>query len=351
MAAAGSGGASNMTMTTTMTKPPVVPPRAPNDDSRDGATGPIVPTSGETCYTLKVHGGQTVDATPFDVGNGTALDIYEQFYFSTPWPAGTVATIYGTDVDNAQVLHHWVLFSTIEKQTEGAHIQTALPTLIGTDPQLVAAWTLGGPNLAVPTNVGLELPAPGRTLDLQVHYANRTGTAQHDASSVQICTVPANQRAHIATFTALGTEDLNGNVWQNGAGMPPHKESTFSGTCLPARRGLDADAAIQLIGFMPHMHRIGTHMNTRVQRASGEVEILFDAAFSFGHGRHNVVHFELNANESLTTTCTYNNTNDYGVSFGETANDEMCYQFVLAYPARALGNAASSLLGWTDTCW
>jgi len=37
---------------------------------------------------------------------------------------------------------------------------------------------------------------------------------------------------------------------------------------------------------------------------------------------------------------------------GETlTTSEMCYQFVLAYPAHALSNRAPSLIGVTDTCW
>jgi hypothetical protein len=42
---------------------------------------------------------------------------------------------------------------------------------------------------------------------------------------------------------------------------------------------------------------------------------------------------------------TFNNDTDRGVPFGESSDDEMCYQFALAYPAHALGNGASSLLG------
>jgi len=55
--------------------------------------------------------------------------------------------------------------------------------------------------------------------------------------------------------------------------------------------------------------------------------------------------------EQLVTSCTFNNTNDFGVPFGESSDAEMCYQFVFAWPAHTLTNGAFSLLGVPDTCW
>jgi 2-polyprenyl-6-methoxyphenol hydroxylase-like FAD-dependent oxidoreductase len=57
------------------------------------------------------------------------------------------------------------MFSTNEAQQEGAHITAPLPTLIGTDPVLLAGWAVGGPNLVMPSDVGMELPNPGSVLD------------------------------------------------------------------------------------------------------------------------------------------------------------------------------------------
>jgi hypothetical protein len=306
--------------------------------------GPIVPKPGETCYDFKVHGGQTLDDTKFMIRPG---ELYEQFYYKVPWPAGQVASGYATIGDNLQVLHHWLLFSTNELQAEGAHIEAPLPTLIGTDPILLAGWAVGGPNNIMPEDVGMELPVPGRTMNVQWHFYNSTSSPQADASSVQICTVPRETRANIGTITWMGTEDLNGNVWAGGPGMPAGKESTFTTTCRPGR----GDQPIHIIGFEPHMHRIGKNMKTSVVRAGGMKEVVFDKPFVFGSETHYFVDVEVKPGESLETSCSFMNDNDFGVPFGESSDTEMCYQFTFHYPARALSNGAFSLLGVTDTCW
>jgi hypothetical protein len=312
--------------------------------NKDGAMGRLVPREGETCYDFKVHGGQTLDDTKFMVPPD--VELYEQFYYKVPWPADQVATGYATISDNAAVLHHWLLFSTNEAQPEGAHINAPLPTLIGTDPILLAGWAVGGPNLVMPDDVGMELPNPGRTMNVQWHFYNSTSMAQGDASSVQICTVPKSTRPNVGGITWMGTEDLNGNVWAGGPGMPAGQESTFTTSCRPGR----SDIPIHIMGFEPHMHRIGKRMQTSVI-SGGMKASIFDKPFVFGSETHYFEEYDLKPGDTLETSCTFFNDNNFGVPFGESTDTEMCYQFTFHYPAHAITNGAFSLLGVTDTCW
>jgi hypothetical protein len=319
------------------------------EGNKDGSTGPLVAGPNETCYEFKVHQSTTmVDATPYSIVAG---EHYEQFYYKVPWPKDTVATAYGTRMDNAKVLHHWLLFSTLENEVEGFHKTAPLPTLIGTNPVLLAGWAVGGPNLVAPDDVGFELPDPGAQINVQWHFYNSGSAPENDASSVQICTVPKSMRKNIGGITWLGTEDLNGNIWTGGPGMPAGRESTFTTTCVPGRRGLGANDSIHIIGFEPHMHRIGKNMKTEVKHVDGTMETLFDKPFTFGSETHYYQDYELKPGEQLVTSCTFNNTNSFGVPFGESSDSEMCYQFVFAWPAHALTNGAFSLLGVPDTCW
>jgi hypothetical protein len=316
----------------------------------DGSYGPLVAGPGEHCYEFKTHQSTTsVDKAPYEIGaNG---EHYEQFYFSVPWPKDSVATSYATVVDNAKILHHWLLFSTAEKEVDGFHKTVPLPTLIGASPVLLTGWALGGPNLVAPKDVGFELPDPGSQLNVQWHFYNSTSSPQRDASSVQICTVPKAMRPHVGAVTWLGTEDLNGSKWFGGAGMPAHQVSTFSSVCNPLRTGASASEPLHIIGFEPHMHRIGTRMQTEVIHKDGKLEMIFDKLFSFGNETHYYQSYDLLPGETLRTSCTFNNTNDFGVPFGESSDTEMCYQFVFSWPAHAMANGAASLLGVTDTCW
>jgi Copper type II ascorbate-dependent monooxygenase, C-terminal domain len=330
---------------TVPSNPDAVVPR-----NKDGGSGVLVPGPGETCYEFKTHQSTTsVDAAPYDVGGDG--EHYEQFYFKVPWPKGSLATAYATKMDNAPVLHHWLLFSTDEQEADGFHKTAPLPTLIGTNPMLLAGWAVGGPNLVAPESVGFELPDPGKQLNVQWHFYNSTGKPQSDASSVQICTVPLAMRQNVGSITWLGTEDLNGNKWLGGAGMPPHQETTFTTTCVPGRTNINETDSIHIIGFEPHMHKIGKRMMTSVVHTNGQMETLFDKPFTFGAETHYYQDYELKPGENLVTSCTFNNTGDVGVPFGESSDTEMCYQFVFAWPAHALSNYAFSLLGVPDTCW
>jgi hypothetical protein len=197
----------------------------------------------------------------------------------------------------------------------------------------------------------MELPSQGTTLNVQWHFYNSTNQAQADASKVQVCTVPKGSRPHIGSISWLGTEDLGGNVWFGGAGMPPKKESTFTTTCTPLRTGMAANEPIHIMLFEPHMHKIGKHMKTIANRLDGTTKVLMDEPFSFGSETHYNVGYELMPGETLTTSCTFNNNTNAGVPFGESSDTEMCYQFTFAWPAHALVNYAPSLLGVPDTCW
>jgi hypothetical protein len=339
------GSAADATCNTTV-------PTAPGtvEGNKDGGSGALVAGPGETCYDFKTHNSTTsVDNTPYNVGGDG--EHYEQFYFDVPWPKDSVATAYATRIDNPKVLHHWLLFATDEGDPPGSHKTSPLPTLIGTNPVLLAGWAVGGPNLVAPEKMGFELPNPGKTINVQWHFYNSTGMPQKDASAVQICVVPKAMRENVGGVTWLGTEDLGGNKWFGGLGMPAHQESTFTTTCVPARTGMNATDSIHIIGFEPHMHRIGKNMKTSVKHSNGMMETVFDKPFSFGNETHYFVDYELKAGDQLVTSCSFNNDNDFGVPFGESSDTEMCYQFTFAYPAHALSNYAPSLLGVTDTCW
>jgi hypothetical protein len=329
------------------------PPKVPTSTGPgegDGTKGPLTPKAGETCYEFNVHDSMTDanDKTPYDVGNG---EHYEQFYFRAPWPDGSIATRYGNKIQNAQVVHHWLLFSTAELDAEGSHKTSPLPTLNGVNAQLLAGWAVGGTNLAMPDDVGFELPPNGTTLNAQWHFYNNTGTRQTDASSLQICTMPAGSRPHTAAIVWTGTEDLKGNIWTGGPGMPAHQESTFTGTCDPLRAGMNASEPIHIVAFWPHMHQLGTSMQAIVNHKDGTKEKIFDKPFDFNNQVHYFQPYDLAAGDTLTTNCTFNNTTDRGIPFGESSDSEMCYLFTFAWPAHALENNVISLIGATNTCW
>jgi hypothetical protein len=90
-----------------------------------------------------------------------------------------------------------------------------------------------------------------------------------------------------------------------------------------------------------------------VRRANGTDEVVFDKTFDFNRQIHyvNNPYVVLQPGESITSTCTYMNDTGANVAFGAPTSSEMCYQFALSYPAKALDNGVASLIGATNTCW
>jgi hypothetical protein len=326
------------------------PAAASSEDTCSGGTAvAVVPADykigliarpGETCYDLPNHAGQAPgDKTPYSVIPG---EHYEQFYFKVPWPAGVVATRFGAKFDDVAVLHHWLLFTTNKPASQDGTHETTVGTQLGDTAQLIGGWAVGGNNVEFPADMGLQLPASGM-LNVQWHFYNQGTSNADDSTIVQVCTVPTAMRSKIAGMTWLGTENFNGPL-----GMPAHQMSSFGGTCPN-----DSGAPITIWAVWPHMHKLGRHMTSVIKRANGMNETVFDKPFDFNHQ----VHYPqdpmivLQPGETITSTCTFDNTTNNSVAFGPSTEQEMCYQFAFSYPAGALDNGVLSLIGATNTCW
>ena len=239
-------------------------------------------------------------------------------------------------IDNGAVLHHWLFFMVTKNQAayrDGTHA-----TVLGTHPDsmLVSGWAPGGDPPDMPPGVGMEMPEPGGVFELEIHYNNPGGALKQDRSGVQLC-VTSEPVQNVATITWLGTENIN---------VPARATANATGTCRPSnpQRG-----DIHILYSIPHMHKVGAHMKTVINRPGGP-EILIDKPFKFDEQRSYDTPAVVKRGETLTTTCTFNNTTNGAISFGTVSELEMCYNFVVAYPARALHHPGNSIEGAQNTC-
>lgn len=289
----------------------------------DKPLGPDAPDA-EFCFNVLAHNAQTPlagDPTPFQVA---ASEFYHEFDQKVPYTKPMVALSTKPIINNAKVLHHWLLFHTVsDTGNDGAHTNE-IGLQIGKE--LVSGWAPGGNPPVLPPGVGMEVAKPGGFLAIEFHYFNNTGAVAQDRSGVRMCMtsqIPAN----VATVTWLGTENIN---------IPANSMGTATGTCTPAGGKQTAD--IHLIFVSPHMHQAGTHMKTVINRKGGGQEVVVDKPFSFTDQREyeatNVVH----PGDTLTTTCTWQNKTAAPIGFGTSTTAEMCYDFAFAYPAHAMPN-------------
>jgi hypothetical protein len=281
-------------------------------------------TADVTCYKFLANngGGSTgpkyaVPATP---------DYYEEFNFAPPWGSAQVLGVTARSIiDNAQAVHHWILYSSSTALQDGT-----MSAGVGAHPggQFVVGWAPGSPDMKLPDDVGLQLPGAG--YQLEIHY-NAPSAGMTDQSGVELCVTTA-PRAHVAATHPLGQEGFA----TAGAG-------DVVGTCVP--RG---PFPITIMSSGPHMHKKGTHMKTIIHRANGTTETLIDQPFDFNTQLSYQTPATINQGDSLETTCTFNS----AAQFGTKTTQEMCYNFVVAYPAGALAGAAgyTGISGNGNTC-
>lgn len=285
---------------------PVMPgPTTPGDET-DPENEP-----GVTCYKLtarasKSGGAYMVPTTP---------DLYQCFQYALPWGSKKVQIVSARPiVDNDKVLHHWILYNNVGSVTDGAS-----SSCVGAHPDAanVAGWAPGGADIVPPKDVGIRVEPGGFTLE--IHYNNSTGAVAPDTSGVNLC-VTENLREHEAAVHWLGTQSLN--------------KTTATGTCTPVNK-----VDVTIIGATPHMHLQGRHMKTVINRKGGGTETLLDEPFDFNTQISYDVNAVVHPGDTLTTTCTFARP----TPFGQGTNQEMCYNFLLAYPAGELSQALSIL--------
>lgn len=265
------------------------------------------------------------DSTKYQV-QPDAGNLQMCFTFKVPWSAGTIGTAFAPIVDDARVLHHWILFASSEEVVDGgvSPCDSGMPT----DLRFLTGWAPGGENRVMPDDVGLELPAPGESLVLQIHYWNVKGyTDALDRSGVAMCTT-TDARPNIASVSTTGNLNI---------AIPPHTVDggyEVTGSCTPA-----ITEPVHLIGAGPHMHRLGTSIRTEVWRGGdpNQVEQLVDVTpWSFDDQIGYPLDVVINPGDVLKTRCAYRNDGNQTVYFGEKTENEMCFDFLTAYPAGAL---------------
>jgi hypothetical protein len=288
-----------------------------------GSMPPVVgwPADCEQRYKLVAHGkSQPGDTSKFNVSTAPSKQFYQCFFFKVPYGTDVVQALqFSPIIDDARVVHHWIMYGS--------------DTATGTDGQVggggcsqgsfVAGWAPGGKTNTLPPDVGLQMPkGANATLALEIHYNNTAGyTDAIDASGVEFCTTKTF-RTNTASVHWLGTNSIL---------VLPHSTKDVVANCAPTTM-----QPVHVLAESPHMHQTGVHAKLVLNRKGGTQEILHDKPFAFSDQQAYPIDVIFNPGDTFTTTCTYNNTTANIVTFGPNTENEMCYNFVTAYPAGGL---------------
>jgi hypothetical protein len=256
------------------------------------------------CYEIKARASGAADKYSVP----TTPDLYQCFNYDPPWGDKKVQVVSSRPlIDNTQVIHHWILYNTPGEVADGTNGACSHPGAA-----FITGWAPGGEPTVMPPDVGLGVHGAG--FSLEVHYNNKVGEGQLDASGVELC-VTEKLRAQEAAVHWLGTVNLN-------------KLEAVT-TCTPTNT-----MPVNILASSPHMHLQGTHMKTVINRKAGGTDILIDQPFDFQTQVSYPTPATIYPGDTLTTTCRYKTP----TPFGEGTNEEMCFNFVTAYPAGQMVN-------------
>jgi hypothetical protein len=293
---------------------------------------PLPPPNPECDYVfeLRAHGSPVPnDDSPYMVP--PLKDLYVNFSFQVPWVGEAQAIEFHPIVDDARVLHHYLLYTF---PVGGALANGSILPGFGMHPaeSLVAGWAPGGSPTVMPANVGLQMPAgPTGRMTLEVHYHNETGVAVPDRSGVRAC-VTTRKRPEAAAVSLLGTELI--------AAIGPG-EHRFTGICTPVLNVL-TQTPVHILTSGPHMHRRGRHITTKIHRTDGTVDVLLDVPFDFDNQVIYQTPNTIYPGDWLETTCTYESEGPF--IFGIRTEDEMCQNYLTTWPAGLLDTGGSLIL-------
>ena len=115
------------------------------------------------------------------------------------------------------------------------------------------------------------------------------------------------------------------------------RPGSASGKCVPGRVNMGPNDPINIFAAWPHMHKTGTRMSTIINRVGGGQEVLIDKPFNFASQlSYPTPRRCCSPDDTLQTTCYCDNTTTGAIGFGPSTAQEMCYDFLYAYPAHAL---------------
>jgi len=269
------------------------------------------------CEYVELRARQDAAGAPFQVP-ADATDLYQCFLFDLNLTKPTQGLAFEHLSDNPSVVHHWMLRTLEQTDKTGPLLSCDDPTL---DTQVVAGWAPGSSDWHLPKDVGMDL---GRGLMiLEVHYNNIGKPATTDRSGVRVCTT-RTLRPHTAGVSWLGSQLFF---------IPPKsKDFEVAGRCKPSRQS----EPIQILKVWPHMHLRGKRSTLRLDRANGMQQVVLDEPFSFESQKSYDVPISLMPGDSLVSSCYFDNPSNTVVTVGNSTMDEMCNQFVIAYPAGQL---------------
>ncbi|MEO8702358.1 MAG: hypothetical protein ABI867_20100 [Kofleriaceae bacterium] len=215
--------------------------------------------------------------------------------------------------------HHTVL----TRYSGATPADGVVPCNVGTNGQsMIYGSGVGSPDFAFPPTVGLHLTAGTRLL-LNLHLYNATDQQMTGRSGTLFKETTAAEVTNLAEIVLAGPT----------IGLTvPTGTTTQSGNC---QLSSITSQPLQLFALSQHMHKLGKNLKSVIHRGATDI-VLQDTPYNFEEQSFHLVQpfVELQPGDTLTTSCTYENTTGATVRFGESSDDEMCFSDIFYFPAQ-----------------
>jgi hypothetical protein len=261
----------------------------------------FIPPSG---FTKLIGRSWTLQAGQTDIYRCVRLTIPTDMYITDIEAQAPVGT------------HHTVLSIAGSNGTAGADgEQDCSVSTLGM--VMLYASGVGTSPLNFPSGVGVKIAA-GTQIHLNLHLYNAADEAIGGESAIWVKSQ--------ATPTAMLAEMVFAGPLQFS--IPAGDNKTVTGTCTLTK-------AYSLFALWPHMHKMAKHQKIELVRGT-TTTTLHDMPYQFAEQKYwlQSPEVQLQANDKIKVTCTYNNTTGTTLGFGDSSDDEMCFGGMYRYPAQ-----------------
>lgn len=233
------------------------------------------------------------------------LEAGEERYlcFAKTLDEGLVVNGYSSAVD--PFVHHLIFSRARAPETEGfAECDVAFRN----NWETLFISGAGDTTLEFPADAGHQL-TQGTQLVVQMHLLNVAESPVEGAVTI-----------HMRRSSIANPRPVSSYIFGTAAvELPPQQTSEVVGTCAPRQQ-------VQLIAAFPHMHLLGTSLSFEVGTPDGAMQEVFKRdPFDFNEQRIEKLDVTVAAGNPTRVRCTFNNTLDETVGYGESTRNEMCY--------------------------
>lgn len=285
---------------------------APEGDPAD-ATGTTPPSDTLARVDLSLNAGQAF--TP----SSTQADDYHCFVLNPNLTADRYVTGHHVKPDERSLVHHVLIYAGSAADAiahDNAEAGVGYTCFGGPDigdERVIGTWVPGDSATQYPTNTGLLLKA-GEVLVMQIHY-----NTSYDPPAPDLTTLDLQIETTVSMpsqISALVKSDFN---------IPANSFGYTATTTYTMPLGA------KLWGIFPHMHQMGTVAGATLKRGTTNSCLIDIPDWQFNWQQFYFYDtsqgLSILKGDQITISCTWDNSTDQAVTWGEGTADEMCITY------------------------